>query len=73
MIGTVVHVGARVGKTSAHEMSACLTESCELMHGCFSNSCALVHICAKNTCAHVHTYLGEIRALWERLRVFNFL
>jgi hypothetical protein len=37
---TVVHVSAGVRNTDAHEMHACLTDSCTLMHSCFSESCA---------------------------------
>jgi len=69
---TTAHVGAGVGKSGVHEMCACLTNSHSLMRNCFSDGCALVHNCAKNRCTHVHTCLGEIRALWERIRVCNF-
>jgi hypothetical protein len=65
-------VGVRVGQTGAHEMHACLIDSFTLMCDCLSEICALVHSFEKKNCTHVHTCLGEIRVLWEKLRVCDF-
>ena len=76
VLDTTAHVGARDGKTTAHEMCTCLTDSHALMHGCFLDICTLVCSCENNRHTHVHIGLGESYALEARLRgvkVLNFL